>query len=376
MSTLNHHKHALTRFIDDLFDRSDAMIDAVTTDGWPAPMVREGVRLHRRTWDVDVIHAQLERELDALLGEDVHLTPPDHVVHIWPTLPGAGLTPVLYGALLGVDQSIRPASEAGRFADVVAEVWQSVDGLPRLDLLDATDDWTFGDVVVVSGTDETLREVRDELDEKRGPRAVTMTGYGHRVSFGVVPDPTAIDLEETALAFGRDTVLWHQTGCFSLRGVLVGGPEGAGRDFAERLGAAIAQWEERLDARPDDPGIIARRTQAHNAADFEGRALGDGFGWAELTDEPFRGDVPAPHVVTCHAIDGPDDLAERVDLPAHHLQGVALANSDDRGRWVDALTALGATRICEPGALQTPPGDWLHDGRPNVLGWIRATREE
>ena len=369
-------RDALTQFIATLFDRTDDLVDAVTTDGWPAPMVREGFRLHRRTWDVDVIHSQLERELDALRGGGVHLTPPDHVVHIWPTLPGAGLTPVLYGALLGADQSIRPASEAGHFAEIVAEVWRSIDGLPELDLLDPSDDWSFGDVVVVSGTDETLREVRRELDETRGPRAVAMTGYGHRVSVGVVPDPTAVDLEETARAFGRDAVLWHQTGCFSLRGVLVGGPEAARGELVDRLGAAIAEWEERLDARPTDPGVVARRTQAHNAADFEGRAVGDGFGWAEPVDEPFGGDVPAPHVVTCHAIDGPDALAERVDLPAHHLQGVALADADDRGTWVDALTALGATRICDPGALQAPPGDWLHDGRPNVLGWMRATREE
>ena len=77
--------------------------------------------------------------------------------------------------------------------------------------------------------------------------------------------------------------------------------------------------------------------------------------------------------VTCHAVAGPDHLADRLDLPTHHLQGVALADADDRESWVDALVDCGATRICRPGDLQAPPADWLHDGRPNVLGWLRTT---
>jgi hypothetical protein len=335
-------------------------------------MVREGFRLHRRTWDVETAAAQLERELDALTRPDTRIVPPDRIVHIWPELPGAGLTPVLYGALLGVDQAIRPSSNAGGFAEFLADLWETHDGLPDLDLLDPDDDWTAADAVVVSGTDETLAAVRRELADRRGPRAVRLTGYGHRVSFGVVPEDPDADLEAIADGFAKDAVLWHQSGCFSLLGLLVAGSAERRDAFCRTLGEAIEQWETRLDARPEDPALVARRTQAHDAADFEGRAIGDGFGWVEPTDEPFRGGSPAPHAVTCHALEGPDRLADRLDLPAHHLQGVALADSPDREAWVDALTDCGATRICRPGELQAPPADWLHDGRPNVLEWLRV----
>ncbi|MFB6350236.1 MAG: acyl-CoA reductase, partial [Bradymonadaceae bacterium] len=168
-------------------------------------------------------------------------------------------------------------------------------------------------------------------------------------------------------------VLWHQSGCFSLRAVLFGGPDDRREAFVGQLAEAIEDWEQRLDARPTDPDIVARRTQAHNAAEFDGRAVGEGFGWVEPTDAPFRGDTPAPHVVTCHPVDDPADLDECLDLPPHHLQGVAVAEAGGADVWVDRLADLGATRICAPGDLQAPPGDWLHDGRPNVLDWLRVT---
>lgn len=372
MTNPDRRKDALTRLIDDLFDPVDDLVDAVTADGWPAPMVREGFNLHRRTWDVDRVADQLDRELDALDHPDTRLAAPDRIVHIWPRLPGAGLTPVLYGALLGADQAIRPSSEAGHFAEFVADLWRADGALPDLELLDPDDDWTIGDVLVVSGTDETLAEIRRKLDERRGPRAVQLTGYGHRVSVGVVPEHPDADLDAIADGFARDAVLWHQSGCFSLRGVLVCGADDRCENFARELADAIETWETSLDARPDDPAVVARRTQAHDAAEFEGRAIGDGFGWVEPTAGPFRGESPAPHAVTCHPIDGVTDLDACLDLPAQHLQGVALPEADDRGAWIEALVELGATRICRPGDLQAPPADWLHDGRPNVLEWLRG----
>ncbi|MFB6350662.1 MAG: hypothetical protein ABEN55_06420 [Bradymonadaceae bacterium] len=131
---------ALVHVIDDLFGSADELVDAVTADGWPAPMVREGFRLHRRTWDVETIAAQLDRELEAVDRGDARISAPDRIVHIWPRLPGAGLTPVLYGALLGASQSIRPSSEAGHFAEFLAEIWNKKGSLPDLEILDPGDD--------------------------------------------------------------------------------------------------------------------------------------------------------------------------------------------------------------------------------------------
>ena len=364
--------------IDRLFDDFDALVEVVAADGWPEAMVREGFRLHRRTWRVDDLLAAAKRELSPFLTPDSSLpTPPTSIVHIWPTLPGAGLTPVLFGALLGAEQSIRPSREAGGFARYLRDVWYDLDApLPPLELLDSAADWTFGDVVVVSGSDETIAAVEKELHDSVGGRRTTVTGYGHRVSFGVVPADTRRDPGEIAADLARDAVLWHQQGCLSLRAVVVVGDRGDAEAFAEPLGAAIAEVEEELDAHIDDEGALARRAQARSVADIAGRRFGDGVGWAEVVDEPFDGSTPATQVVTCHAVEGADALDEVLALPAHHLQGVALAepdDPDDRSRWHRRLADLGATRICAPGDLQAPPAGWWHDGRPNLLEWLRFT---
>jgi hypothetical protein len=39
------------------------------------------------------------------------------------------------------------------------------------------------------------------------------------------------------------------------------------------------------------------------------------------------------------------------------------------------LQRLGFNRVCRAGALQFPPVDWPHDGRPNFAGWL-ARRPE
>lgn len=382
---------AVENWVDRLRDDLEGIVGTLE-EHWPAAMVRQGFEDHFWTWgNSQRLVRGLEREVTAFGGfealepstsegdRELRVRTPGEIVHLWPNLPGAGVTPMLYGALVGADQSIRPPTGGDALARRLADHWNATDELPPLDVRSSDDRaWTEADVVVVSGTDATLREVRRRVLEETGGRNTTVTGYGHRISFGLVPDSRDLHLREVAREMARDAVLWNQAGCFSLRGVLVAGSDARRETFCRRLGSEIAEWERRLDAIPEtgsasSVGVFDRSVQARQVAEFEGRLFGEGFGWAEWRETPFRGDWVSLHTVTCHPIDSPDEIREAVDVEPWHLQGVASPDHRSHPEWCEELSRTGATRICSPGRLHVPPPDWLHDGRLNVAEWLRAT---
>jgi hypothetical protein len=297
-------------------------------------------------------------------GRRLKLERPANIVHIWPALPGAGLTPVLFGAILGVPQGIRPSSRGRHFAEHVTSIWPS--GIAPLRLLASDDEWRAAEVVVVSGSDQTVAEVRRQA---HGARVI---GYGHRVSFAVVVDGAEVDLAETAVAVATDALMWNQTGCFSARGVLFCGSEERLEVFGELLGDAITAEEKRLGACGFEAGELAARVQARGVAEFTSEIWGDSIGWAQRVDGPFNGERVAANVVTLHHVESLEELSQAVVVPRGQLQGVALAApATVRDEWTEELAQLGVTRICQPGELQAPPAGWLHDGQPNILGWLR-----
>lgn len=366
-----------TQGIDSEFRR---ICNAVIRDGWPEPMARQGMLFGRETWQIDVIAEAFEAEMasfggiSALEGRaDAHrVTPPKSIVHIWPALPGAGLTPVLYGALLGVAQWIRPSRRGRHFAEYVARTWPNI-ALP-LRLLDPEDAWDFGDITVVSGSDKTVSYVRNIVENSASERCRTVTGYGHRVSFCVLVDGPKMDLNRLAKNIATDTVMWHQMGCFSPRAVLFVGTRKRLSKFGALLGGSISHEETRLGADDLNTAQLAERAQARGVAEFKTQIWGTGIGWVQLSDEPFRGERISSHTLSLHPIESIEQLPAMINLLPRYIQGVSLAAPADKFEsWAVALSNAGATRICAPGALQMPPGDWPHDGRPNTLNWLRAS---
>ncbi len=355
---------------------SKQTIQAMCDDGWPEPMVRRGLGMHSQTWNPNALVHAFERELQGFGGvatlDDpeggMRLDIPETVAHIWPALPGAGVTPVLFGYLLGVRQIVRASSRGACFGRHFAEVWRRTLG-PHLQLRD--EGWWDADVVVISGSDETVTEVREIARERSDGRA-RVTGYGHRVSFAVVDDFEELDLERAARGLATDIVMWHQSGCFSCRSVVFCGGDERCEAFCEALGEAILHIEESLGAREPGEAELAERAQARGTAEFAGQVWGDGVGWVTKSDKAWDGSAPSVHAVTVHRLGSKRDLDTVIDVPPNQLQGVALATPEHRRAfWERALVRLGVTRICEPGALQRPPAGWMHDGRPNILDWLR-----
>lgn len=348
----------ISRFIDALF--ASNFEDAVTADGWPRAMVRAGFELHRRTWNAERLAAAARTELQTTFRDQFPHQLASSITHIWPALPGAGLTPVLFGWLLGIPQQIRASRRGQNFAALVHQLASDI----APGRLTRTDDFSTGEIVVVSGSDETLQAVRAQL--RPGQHLV---GYGHRTSFALVLDSPTLDLDDIAQKLALDAVLWHQQGCFSVRGVIFCGDHKRKLSFAGALGNAIEDVERLLDATHLDDTTLGTRAQALGLARFSSPVCGRGIGWVQPQRTPHTGAQISPHVVTLHHIVDITELPAAVQIPPHQIQGVALAATPDdprRTTATDLLTHLGATLICPPGELQSPPPEWPHDGLPNL----------
>lgn len=329
-------------------------IDAVVADGWPRPMVEAGFEAHRLTWNLDEIRTTLDREIDQLGGRAaLEGRTPGEVHHIWPALPGAGITPMLYAALGGVErQLIKPSSRGLHFARRVAEISD----------FEIDDDWKDAPVIVVSGSDETVRAVNSAAPDSH------VVGYGHRVSFAVVDQASVHRRVIEGLA--RDTVMWNQSGCFSLRGVVFIGDETAALAFARGLAEAIHHYEDEWSAADGlTVDELAAAQQRRGVSEFANRVFAARVGWVEMTSGPLSGRWLAPGAVQVHAIESAAELERSILLESGGLQGVAVSVSD-YDAVVAQLEIMGATRICKPGQLQAPPASWPHDGKPNFTSLL------
>lgn len=344
--------------------RRDEVVDAFVADGWPRAMVEKGLDLHARTWNPLEVLRAYQAELAADRLPDPPPGIPREALHIWPKLPGAGVTPVFYGLALGVPlQRIRSSSESKNFANVFISIAATY--APGRVVLDQKHDLK-APVVIVSGSDETLSAVALELSNRGGESR--LIGYGHRVSFAVVQGDARV-----ARQVAEDVVMWHQYGCFSARAVVVVGTSRDADSFANRLAGAIAEVEVELGADElSDEAMLGERAQALGVAEFRGQIQKAHVGWVERRRGIPDGEWIAPHVVPVHQVSSVDELD--FGIGPEHMQGVAVSGDADFVRAVsNRAEELGATRVCRVGELQAPPASWPHDGRPNVVGWLEDT---
>lgn len=352
-------RELVERLVREFWWRGEEVVAAVVADGWPEAMVRAGFSRHEETWDVAALAGALEAELQAVAGERYELLWPERVHHIWPALPGAGMTPVLVGALWGLKQAVRPSSRGLNFGRLVAEIF-------GWELIEPGEPWEDAGVVVVSGSDATVAEIK-----KRVQSTTRVVGYGHRVSLVLIVDGPGVDLEELARGVAQDVVLWHQQGCFSPRAVLFAPDpdknthENADRerDFCRLLAREIAHYEEVWGAKDVGEAALGQRAQALGLAQMMGPVFSEGLGYVRPVEGPFTGTLEAVHSVTVHR-----HIAVREGVS---LQGLALGGAVDES-WRARALKFGATRICEVGRLQVPPAWWWHDGMPNALSFARV----
>jgi len=343
--------------------------------GFAAETVREGLARALEGWTGDALRSLVVRELGALPpASSVEGFPHTSVLLAgsipMPTIVSLVAPLVLHSAVLAKPAARDPIS-ARVFADSLAEVDPELAACLEV-LPFASDDAETGDAflaadcVVATGSDETIAGVAARV--RAGTRLVT---YGHRLSVAAVGGAALAD-PEVARALALDVALWDQLGCLSPVAVYCVAPDA--EPFAEALAAALGEIEGRLPrgAVATDAAAALRRerdeAEMRRAGGADVSVRGDAsLRWTVVREsDPTWRPAPLHRFVRVHAVASSAELRRAIAPLSRHLAAVGLAGVEP-----SALAASGASRLCAPGRMQTPPLDWHHDGQPLLLPLAR-----
>ncbi len=243
---------------------------------------------------------------------------------------------------------------------------------------DALDALVQADCVVANGSDSAVSALAARL-----PAARRFVPYGHRFSVAVLGPEAGRGpaLAAAAAGLARDVSFWDQLGCLSPIAVYAAGRPLADA-FSESLAEALEQAQERWPRGAVDAAAAAQVANERGEAEMRaaaGRpvrvfAPGSGAGWTVVL-ESDAAPRPAPlhRFVRVHPCEGVDGCLAALRPARRHLAAVALAGF---GSGTDAvardLARLGASRVCLPGELQTPPLAWRRDNRGVLLPLVRG----
>lgn len=267
---------------------------------------------------------------------------------------------LLLGLVLGSRLVFKlPSAGLGGFDELAARAGRAAD--VRLTSVHEPESLAAADAVVVFGSDETVSTLRAEV---RG--TARFLAYGHKFSLGILPPGCAGEAEAAQAA--RELAAFGQGGCLSPQAYLCADAEEAAR-FGPRLAAALAHetgvaWKGDAASRRDARlRAWARGDVLHEPRGPEGPVVvvrGDG----QVEPGPGGGWVDV-----CAAPDLQTTLGTwRGKLSAWSVAGPVIPADVWR-----AAAALGVSRLCPMGALQDPPWNWRHDGRPrlgDLVTWV------
>ncbi|MEO6739529.1 MAG: acyl-CoA reductase [Chthoniobacteraceae bacterium] len=295
---------------------------------------------------------------------------PPRILHVLSgNTPAAALQSLLRGLLLGSENFCKLPS-AG-----IAEVGDFVSRLPRalaqrVQLShELPESWlNTADAAVLFGRDETVAALRAML-----PPGIPVLARGHRLSLAMVSeDPHFRSLNGAA----RDVATFDQQGCLSPHTIFVkehGTLTAAG--YAQRLAHALARFEKHTPRGPvtlSEANTIGslREETAFRAANGEPVALlaSTGTAWTVIVDRTDRMPLsPGNRVVFVKPLG--HDFSTLFAPHRTHLStcGIWPVNAANR----ELAAALGFTRICPIGKMQSPPLDWHHDGQPVLAPLVR-----
>lgn len=327
-------------------------------------------------------------------GADEHRAEAPALVLHWlaGNTPWAGLESLVAAALAGSSSLVKVARAEPVFASVFAQSLATAHPVLATALtvvswdgaLDtALDERLFPacDAVVAFGSDATVRSLQARAARAAGKRGPRFVAHGHRLSAILLGEDAwrPETLERTAAGVALDHVLEDQTGCLSPRAVLLVGDSKRAADnafaLAERIAAALEQWERRWPRSPIPAAEAVRVQQVRESRRMRGAGLWsppDTTAWTVLLDAVPAGGAPfepAPEarfvqLLRCASLDD----AIRSLLPARGVLSTLACDG-----WVEAPAAVGAVRralapdrLCSPGTMQRPPLGWNHDGASDL----------
>jgi hypothetical protein len=361
--------------------------------GFTAPLVGEGLRRALDDWTSDALRKLAIRELgpidalDAASNRSVSSFDTTAVLLAgsipMPTLlaliaPLAVRSPVIAKAASRdpltphlVAQSIAEAdAELGRCIRIVNFAASNEDCTRAL--LEA-------DCVCATGSDATIAAVRAQVKPPR-----RLIADGHRLSIAAVVPPESAELRvDLAGRLAVDIALWDQLGCLSPIAVFAVDPEPARMAaLAEEIAAALANAEKEwprgaIDARAGH--AIAQQRAEAELRRAAGHAVevhaSDSTAWTVVVEDgPELRSAPLHRFIRVIPVPDPQHLLDAIEPLGAHLAAVAIEGFGERtGQLAHALADLGASRVCAPGSLQSPPLDWRHGGRGVLAPLVRFT---
>ncbi len=295
---------------------------------------------------------------------------PRRILHVLSgNTPAAGLQTILRGLLLGSENFCKLPSSGipevdafrARLPRALAERLHLSHELPS--------SWLEGaDAAVIFGRDETVAALRAAL-----PPGIPIIAHGHKLSLAVVfDDPQFRSVSGAA----RDVSVFDQQGCLSPHVIFVRekGALTAG-SYAQRLARAMARFENHtprgaLTLSEANSIRTLRDETSFRAANGEPLELiaSAGTAWTVIVDRTAQMPLsPLNRVIFVKPLPG----SVTPMLAPHHAHlstcGIWPVHSANR----DFAAALGFTRICAIGKMQSPPLDWHHDGQPVLAPLVR-----
>jgi hypothetical protein len=338
--------------------------------GFSEATVREGLRLALADWNEAALRRVLTRELAGRPTErrtGFALTS----VLCGGAIPMPTLLQILLSLLVRSPVLVKPASHDPVTARWVQRSLAEID--PALGECVAVVDVDHGDeeqlrallasdCVVCSGGDATIASVARRIRPEQ-----RFVAYGHRFSIAAVAADRLDHADADRVAL--DVSLWDQLGCMSpVEVYLVGAQSATAGAFAESLASALARREEQAPLGEVDLASASLIRHERDAARMRAAAGGPGslhesagLRWT-VVEEPDDSPRPAPlhRFVRVRTAPTPDALQRTLAPRAHQLSTVGVSGDL-------AIPALGESRQCALGRMQTPPLDAPHDGQPLLL---------
>jgi hypothetical protein len=300
-------------------------------------------------------------------------------------LPGAGLDGVIFALLVKSATLVKTSSSAPLLPTLFARTLARVDpelsacltvvSWPRESLALEKIAFSRADVVLAAGSEASLAAIRPHV---RGQ----FIGYGHKLSFLVIGKEALAEAQLLAQAAAYDVALFDQQGCLSPQLVYVEeGGQVSPQEFAALLARQLEYWQKTLPRGvvPAEASVAIRRLR--DEAEWQALAGKDvalytspsGTTWTVIY-EADPGFVPSPlyRTVRVKPLASFADLEPLLTSWRPYLEAVGVAITPDLSPGArEHLSRLGVSRICQIGAMQTPPLSWRHGGRPRIADLVR-----
>lgn len=177
--------------------------------------------------------------------------------------------------------------------------------------------------------------------------------------------------------------MFDQQGCVSPHVVYVEGDADTALAFAHRMAHALQALQQQLPRgriTVGEAAAIKRLRGQHELRSALDRRCAllcspGGTDWTVLVDhDPVFEASCLNRTVRVKPLPDLNALPAAVQGITRWLQSVGVAVAPQRlAALAEALSALGATRLCALGSMAEPPAHWRHDGRPSLLDLVRWT---